>query len=149
VTEQTAPDVVAVFIMSRATTPKLLRVLWLMSEADARKVCNDPRTAGRNFGLHWTAEYGKQGEDWDYTPDNGRWNGLLAELGVTLTGARDEQQRLPVLLHEAAGRHHVAGAGVVAYRGERGEAPAHAGRGGCQLPAAGLPQGAGRGLAQR
>ena len=83
--------VVAVFIMSRATTPVLLRVLWLMSEADARKVCSDPRTASRNSALHWTAEYGKQGEDWHYTPDDGRWNELLAELGVTQTGARDAE----------------------------------------------------------
>jgi hypothetical protein len=91
VTEQTAPGVVAVFIMNTATTPKLLRVLWLMSEADARRVCSDPRTASRNSALHWTAEYGKQGEDWNYTPDDGRWDDLLAELGVTTTGARDEQ----------------------------------------------------------
>jgi hypothetical protein len=82
---------VAVFIASRNTQPTRLRVLWLMSEADARKVCSDPRTAGQNFGLHWTSEHGKQGRDWNYTPDDGRWNGLLAELGVTLTGARDEQ----------------------------------------------------------
>jgi hypothetical protein len=78
---------VAVFIMSRNTTPRLLRVLWLMSEADARRVCGDPRTAGRNFALHWTAAYGKQGEDWHYAPDNGRYDALLAELGVTVTGS--------------------------------------------------------------
>jgi hypothetical protein len=74
--------------MSRRTAPVLLRVLWLMSEADARKVCSDPRTAGQNFGLHWTSEYGKFGEDWRYAPDNGRFDSLLTELGVTVTGSR-------------------------------------------------------------
>jgi hypothetical protein len=77
---------VAVFIASRHTQPTQLRVLWLMSEEDARRVCSDPRTAGKNFALHWTAEYGKQGRDWHYTPDNGRFDALLAELGVTMTG---------------------------------------------------------------
>ena len=80
---------VAVFIASRHTAPTKRRVLWLMSEEDARKVCSDPRTSGQNFMLCWTAGYGKRGEDWNYTPDDGRWNDLLAELGVTLTGARD------------------------------------------------------------
>ena len=78
---------VAVFIASQHTHPTRLRVLWLMSEEDARKVCSDPRTVGKNFQLHWTADPGKQGRDWHYTPDNGRFDALLAELGVTKTGS--------------------------------------------------------------
>lgn len=75
---------VAVFIASAHTTRPKRRVLWLMSEDDARKVCSDPRTSGRNSMLCWTAHYGKQGKDWNYTPDDGRYNALLAELGVTV-----------------------------------------------------------------
>lgn len=78
---------VAVFIASQHTQPTKLRVLWLMSEDDARRVCSDPRTSWRHSALHWTSEYGKHGRDWHYTPDNGRWDELLAELGVTKTGS--------------------------------------------------------------
>jgi hypothetical protein len=77
---------VAVFIVSPHARYTRRRVLWLMSEADACKVCSDPRTSGKNFMLCWTAHYGKQGEDWNYTPDDGRFDALLAELGVTMTG---------------------------------------------------------------
>jgi hypothetical protein len=77
---------VAVFIASPHARHTRRRVLWLMSEEDARKVCSDPRTAGKSFMLCWTADYGKQGKDWNYTPDDGRFDALLAELGVTMTG---------------------------------------------------------------
>lgn len=44
----------------------------------------DPRTAGRNYGLHWTAAEVDNPEVNQYVEDDGRFVEVLAELGVTV-----------------------------------------------------------------
>jgi hypothetical protein len=66
-----------------------MRVLWIVPEADARRVCEDERTTDPDhirWGLHWTARLlpGEQGVYWDFVPDDGRFAAVLAELGVTV-----------------------------------------------------------------
>ncbi|GAA0406068.1 hypothetical protein [Streptomyces luteireticuli] len=73
---------VVVFIVSKNTRPTKLRVLWSMTRAEAMRFCTDDRAAGRNFGLHWTADPGTEGEDWEFVKDNGRYDALLAEIGI-------------------------------------------------------------------
>jgi hypothetical protein len=65
-----------------------MQVLWTVSEADARKICTDPRTRWERSSLHWTAlsRCGERGKDWKYRADNGRQDDLLKELGVTVLG---------------------------------------------------------------
>jgi hypothetical protein len=80
-------DIVAVFIASRNTTPPYRRVLWRMIAADAMKVCTDPRTAGKNFGLHWTAE-GIDDPDLNrYVRDTGSFDQVLADHHVRVLGS--------------------------------------------------------------
>ncbi|MEU0770614.1 hypothetical protein [Streptomyces albogriseolus] len=76
------PDEVAVFIASRSGRHTCHRVLWIVAEADARVLCDDPRTAGRNFMLSWTRQLGAEGETWRWVEDKGSFDGVLAELGV-------------------------------------------------------------------
>ncbi|MEU7104296.1 histone-like nucleoid-structuring protein Lsr2 [Streptomyces sp. NPDC046215] len=76
-------DPVVVFIASQNTTPPRMRVLWRVTRAEAMAICCDDRSAGRSHMLCWTADPGVEGQDWDWVTDNGRYDGLLAELGIT------------------------------------------------------------------
>lgn len=79
-----------VAIVSKHTGPQRTRVLWKTTIRDARRVCSDPRTASRNSMLVWYSQgsIGKQGKDWHYVTDDGRFDALLAELDVQVTGSR-------------------------------------------------------------
>lgn len=76
-------DPVAVFIASKNSAPPRMRVLWRMTRAEAMRLCSDERSAGRRSMLCWTADPGKEGEDWEFVRDTGSYDALLAELGIT------------------------------------------------------------------
>jgi hypothetical protein len=88
-------DPVHVFIVSRNTTTPQRRVLWRMTRADAELVCSDPRTAGENYGLHWSAEGLDDEEANTFVADDGRFDGVLAEYGVLILDCKqyEEDQR--------------------------------------------------------
>lgn len=77
-------DSVLVFIVSKHANPTRARVLWRVSQADAMKICSDPRTAGARHMLCWTAHEGVRGRDWAFAPDSGRNAAVLAEHAVTV-----------------------------------------------------------------
>lgn len=81
-------QVVNVFIASEHSTPAKMQVLWTVSEADGRAICDDPRTRWEHSSLHWTAleRCGERGRDWAYRRDDGRQDELFNELGVTVLG---------------------------------------------------------------
>lgn len=81
---------VLVFIASKNTRPSYLRVLWQMSKEHAVKVCSDPRTAGDNYGLHWTGAQIDDPEVARFIPDDGRHSSVLEELGVVVLGCYQE-----------------------------------------------------------
>lgn len=75
---------VVVFIVSRHSTTPYRRVLWRVSRADAMKICSDPRTLGRNFMLCFDGGHIDDPEINRFVPDDGRFNEVLAEHGVTV-----------------------------------------------------------------
>ncbi|MET9735639.1 hypothetical protein ABZZ79_34940 [Streptomyces sp. NPDC006458] len=77
---------VAVFIVSARSNPTHRRVLWAMTQADAKKLCSDRRTAGRGHMLCWTApeHLGELGTDWEWAKDRGTTAAVIDELGVTI-----------------------------------------------------------------
>lgn len=82
---------VLIFYVSQNSTPPLLRVLWKVYREDAKRLCSDPRSAGRNHMLCWTA-YGQEGEDWAFVRDNGRYDSLLKELGIYIIDSKEKQR---------------------------------------------------------
>jgi hypothetical protein len=84
------PRPVLVFYVSKNSTPPLLRVLWKVYRKDAMRICSDPRSAGRNHMLCWTA-YGQEDEDWAFVRDNGKHDSLLRELGIMILESKDKK----------------------------------------------------------
>jgi hypothetical protein len=78
---------VAVFIASRNARAARRRTLWVMSMADAMLVCQDPRTAGESYGLHWTAEGIDDPEVMCFVADDGRHAQVLKDHNVTVLRA--------------------------------------------------------------
>lgn len=77
-------DEVVVFIVSRHSNTPYRRVLWRVSRADAMKICSDPRTSGRNFMLCFDGGHIDDPEINRFVPDDGRFDKVLAEHGVTV-----------------------------------------------------------------
>lgn len=84
---------VVVFIASRHSGPAYRRVLWRTSEADARKICSDPRTSGRNHMLCWTAQYIDDPEVNRYVRDTGTYAQVLADHHVSVLRSFADTQR--------------------------------------------------------
>lgn len=84
------PDrIVSVFLASAGHSPSRMRVLWTMTEIDARRVCQDPRAADpehSRWGLHWTADLrpDERGLYWKFITDDGRFAGVLADVEATV-----------------------------------------------------------------
>ncbi|MCM2430950.1 hypothetical protein [Streptomyces sp. RKAG337] len=81
------PTDVVVFIASKNTTSTHRRVLWRVSEGDARKLCSDDRTSGRNHMLCWTAHEIDDPEINRYVRDTGSYAQVLAEHQVVVLGS--------------------------------------------------------------
>jgi len=79
-----------VFIASAHTSPARKRVLWKTTIGEAMAICSDDRTASSHSMLVWTAQFSPddQGKTWQYVADDGRYAGLLAELGVTVAESK-------------------------------------------------------------
>ncbi len=77
-------DEVVVFIVSRHSNTPYRRVLWRVSRVDAMKICGDPRTSGRNFMLCFDGGHIDDPEINRYVRDDGRFNDVLREHGVTV-----------------------------------------------------------------
>lgn len=77
---------VMVFIASKNTTVTKLRVLWVVTMRDAKKICSDPRTGISAHPQHMLCWFhrGVEGEDWDFIKDNGRYDDILKEHNVTI-----------------------------------------------------------------
>lgn len=73
-----------VFIVSRTSNTPYRRVLWRVSVEDAKAICSDPRTAGRNYMLVWTTDEIDDPEINQFVRDSGQHRPVLAELGVTV-----------------------------------------------------------------
>ncbi len=82
-----APDwqeaMAMVFIVSRNTRRARKRALWAMTRKEAQAVCSDSRTSGRAYMLTWSDRPGDEGTDWEWVPDNGSLDPVLADLGIT------------------------------------------------------------------
>ncbi|MEU5091029.1 DUF3560 domain-containing protein [Streptomyces sp. NPDC021356] len=72
-----------VFIVSKNTRRARKRALWAMTRREAQAVCGDSRTAGRSYMLTWSDRPGNEGTDWEWVPDNGSLDPVLADLGIT------------------------------------------------------------------
>ncbi len=80
---------VAVFIASRNTSPSKRRVLWHVSESDARKICSDRRTGAKAHPNHMLCySYELDPEYNVFVSDNGRYADVLAEHGVTILASK-------------------------------------------------------------
>ncbi|WP_439681526.1 hypothetical protein [Embleya sp. MST-111070] len=75
---------VVVFIASKNTRSTHRRVLWRMSEADARKICSDARTSGPSHMLCWTAQDIDDPQINRYVRDSGTYAQILAEHQCTV-----------------------------------------------------------------
>ncbi|WP_309052098.1 DUF3560 domain-containing protein [Streptomyces sp.] len=82
-----------VFIVSKNTRRARKRALWVMTRREAQAVCGDSRTSGRSYMLTWSDRPGDEGADWEWVPDSGSLDAVLADLGITprreWTTARD------------------------------------------------------------
>jgi hypothetical protein len=87
------PSQVVVFIASRNTSTTHRRVLWRVSEADARKICSDERTSGRNHMLRWTAQHVDDPEVNRYVRDTGTYAQVLADHHVTVLRCLADAER--------------------------------------------------------
>ncbi|MGA5643369.1 DUF3560 domain-containing protein [Streptomyces cinereoruber] len=76
-------DMAVVFIVSRNTRRARKRALWAMTRREAQAVCGDSRTSGRSYMLTWSDRPGEEGTDWEWVPDNGSLDAVLADLGIT------------------------------------------------------------------
>ena len=80
-------DKVNVFIVSRLGRSAVRRVLWQMSREDAQKVCSDDRTGIQytpNSMLCYTEFSIDDPEVGKFVEDDGRYAGVLEELGATV-----------------------------------------------------------------
>jgi hypothetical protein len=75
---------VLAFLVPKNSRPATARVLYRLSVEDAKALCSDPRTSFRNSALHYSCCLGREGRDWKFVPDNGKFAGVLAELGITV-----------------------------------------------------------------
>jgi hypothetical protein len=75
-------DEAVVFIVSRSSNTPYRRVLWRVSIQDAKAICSDERTAGRNYMLVWTTDEIDDPEINRFVRDSGQHRAVLAELGV-------------------------------------------------------------------
>jgi DNA-directed RNA polymerase subunit N (RpoN/RPB10) len=64
-----------------------LRVLWECDTGIAKAVCSDPRTAGKNHFLGWVWKGNQRVE---FVEDDGRYDKVLADLGIAKRGHRLE-----------------------------------------------------------
>ena len=85
-----------IVVVSKNSRQPRTRALWRVSAADAHKIVNDPRTSLAHSALFaydneqlppekrgtGPTNQGRK-NTWDYMPDNGMWDDLLAEHGVT------------------------------------------------------------------
>lgn len=76
-------DLVNVCIVSKHGQPTRMRALWRLTRADAKKLCSDSRTAGRNFMLIWTTRHIDDLDAYTWVTDTGSFDAVLAEYGVT------------------------------------------------------------------
>lgn len=63
------------------------RALFRMSESDARKFCQDPRTKDverDKWACHWTNDMGVEGVDYSWIYDMGRFKPVIEELGIKI-----------------------------------------------------------------
>ena len=75
-----------VFIVSRNSPSDYRRVLWRVSLEDAKKICSDDRTSGRNFMLC----FDKPDAECDrYIKDDGRFADALAEHNVAVLDSHE------------------------------------------------------------
>ncbi|MEV6133167.1 DUF3560 domain-containing protein [Streptomyces violaceusniger] len=72
-----------VFIVSQNTTPARTRGLYRVTREEAQRLCSHPATSGKSYMLCWTERPGVLGEDFEFVTDDGRFTGVLAELGIT------------------------------------------------------------------
>ncbi|MFE5866838.1 DUF3560 domain-containing protein [Streptomyces virginiae] len=72
-----------VFIVSKNTRRTRKRALWAMTRREAQAVCGDSRTSGRSYMLTFSDRPGVEGVDWEWVPDNGSLDPVLADLGIT------------------------------------------------------------------
>ncbi|MFI6112750.1 hypothetical protein [Kitasatospora sp. NPDC051164] len=84
---------VVVFIASKNSNATHRRVLWRTSEADARKICSDERTSGRNHMLCWTAHSIDEPDINRYVRDSGAYAQVLADHDVTILRSFEAHQR--------------------------------------------------------
>jgi hypothetical protein len=81
-------DTALIVMVSKHGARTRHRALWRVRVRDAQRICSDPRTASRNSMLVWFGENNlptsARGDAWEFTADDGRWDGLLSELGVTV-----------------------------------------------------------------
>lgn len=72
-----------VFIVSQNSTPARMRGLYRVTRQEAQRLCSHPATSGKSYMLCWTERPGAIGEDFEFVTDDGRFAGVLAELGIT------------------------------------------------------------------
>lgn len=80
-------DAEAVVYMITMSSSLPMRRLFVMRLADAVRFCSDPRTAGRGRGGPWAYAFTTHQRDWRdeldaFRPEDGRFDGLLADLGI-------------------------------------------------------------------
>ncbi|TGB01816.1 DUF3560 domain-containing protein [Streptomyces palmae] len=91
----TPGDMVACFLVSSGHASTRARVLWWLPRRDAAAVCSDERTHGTRWGLHWTADPGERGTDWDFVADDGRFAEVLAGVHAQPVTAEGYEERKP------------------------------------------------------
>lgn len=81
-----------VYIATMAGTMGKPRILWRMTIADAMKMCSHESTCGTGRGgewaLHWT-HYDLPGVEKRFEVDDGRFDGLMKDMGVKVVAAFD------------------------------------------------------------
>lgn len=77
-----------VFLVSMAGTTGAPRVLWRMSTKDAMSLCERPETAGQLWMICWTQQMLIELEAKNFATDDGRFDGLLSDLGITVLCSR-------------------------------------------------------------
>lgn len=78
-----------VYYSSRKTQHAYRQVLWRMTIADAQKVCEHPDTCSPgNWMMCWTTHELVDARPICFVADDGRFDALFAELGVTVLMSR-------------------------------------------------------------
>src|SRR5438105_13756146 len=88
-------DEVVVFIASKHTSSNYRRVLWRVTRADAKKICNDPRTSGQRHMLCWTDQNIDDPTINRYVPDSGATDDVLRTTTSRSCTARDTPSSRP------------------------------------------------------